>query len=250
MASSNHPLGIDIGGSGVKGAPVDLSTGQFAEDRKRIPTPQPSTPEAVADVVVEIAKHFGGKSDAPVGVTVPAVVIRGQARTAANIDSSWIGTDAQKLLSERLGRRAVVVNDADAAGVGELHYGAARNVDGLVLLATLGTGIGSALLHRGVLIPNSELGHLEIDGADAETRAADSARDREDLSFEQWAARLQTYFAHVEDLLSPDLIVIGGGVSKHADKYLPLLHLRAPIVPALLGNAAGIVGAAWLAAQA
>jgi polyphosphate glucokinase len=249
MASSNHPLGIDIGGSGVKGAPVDLSTGQFAEDRKRIPTPQPSTPEAVADVVVEIAKHFGGKSDAPVGVTVPAVVIRGQARTAANIDSSWIGTDAQKLLSERLGRRAVVVNDADAAGVGELHYGAARNVDGLVLLATLGTGIGSALLHRGVLIPNSELGHLEIDGADAETRAADSARDREDLSFEQWAARLQTYFAHVEDLLSPDLIVIGGGVSKHADKYLPLLHLRAPIVPALLGNAAGIVGAAWLAAQ-
>ena len=250
MASSNHPLGIDIGGSGVKGAPVDLSTGQFAADRKRIPTPQPSTPEAVADVVVEIAKHFGGKSDAPVGVTVPAVVIRGQARTAANIDSSWIGTDAQKLLSERLGRRAVVVNDADAAGVGELHYGAARNVDGLVLLATLGTGIGSALLHRGVLIPNSELGHLEIDGADAETRAADSARDREDLSFEQWAARLQTYFAHVEDLLSPDLIVIGGGVSKHADKYLPLLHLRAPIVPALLGNAAGIVGAAWLAAQA
>ena len=249
MASSNHPLGIDIGGSGVKGAPVDLSTGQFAEDCKRIPTPQPSTPEAVADVVVEIAKHFGGKSDAPVGVTVPAVVIRGQARTAANIDSSWIGTDAQKLLSERLGRRAVVVNDADAAGVGELHYGAARNVDGLVLLATLGTGIGSALLHRGVLIPNSELGHLEIDGADAETRAADSARDREDLSFEQWAARLQTYFAHVEDLLSPDLIVIGGGVSKHADKYLPLLHLRAPIVPALLGNAAGIVGAAWLAAQ-
>jgi polyphosphate glucokinase len=249
MASSNHPLGIDIGGSGVKGAPVDLSTGQFAEDRKRIPTPQPSTPEAVADVVVEIAKHFGGKSDAPVGVTVPAVVIRGQARTAANIDSSWIGTDAQKLLSERLGRRAVVVNDADAAGVGELHYGAARNVDGLVLLATLGTGIGSALLHRGVLIPNSELGHLEIDGADAETRAADSARDREDLSFEQWAARLQTYFAHVEDLLSPDLIVIGGGVSKHADKYLPLLHLRAPIVPAMLGNAAGIVGAAWLAAQ-
>jgi polyphosphate glucokinase len=249
MASSNHPLGIDIGGSGVKGAPVDLSTGQFAEDRKRIPTPQPSTPEAVADVVVEIAKHFGGKSDAPVGVTVPAVVIRGQARTAANIDSSWIGTDAQKLLGERLGRRAVVVNDADAAGVGELHYGAARNVDGLVLLATLGTGIGSALLHRGVLIPNSELGHLEIDGADAETRAADSARDREDLSFEQWAARLQTYFAHVEDLLSPDLIVIGGGVSKHADKYLPLLHLRAPIVPALLGNAAGIVGAAWLAAQ-
>jgi polyphosphate glucokinase len=180
---------------------------------------------------------------------VPAVVVRGQARTAANIDSSWIGTDAESLLSDRLGRRAVVVNDADAAGVGELHYGAARNVDGLVLLATLGTGIGSALLHRGMLIPNSELGHLEIDGVDAETQAADRARERDDLSFEQWAARLQNYFAHVEDLLSPDLIVIGGGVSKHADKYLPLLHLRAPIVPALLGNAAGIVGAAWLAAQ-
>jgi polyphosphate glucokinase len=249
MASSNHPLGIDIGGSGIKGAPVNLDTGQFAEDRKRIATPQPSTPEAVADVVVEIAKHFGGKSSAPVGITVPAVVVRGQARTAANIDSSWIGTDAESLLSDRLGRRAVVVNDADAAGVGELHYGAARNVDGLVLLATLGTGIGSALLHRGILIPNSELGHLEIDGVDAETQAADRARERDDLSFEQWAARLQNYFAHVEDLLSPDLIVIGGGVSKHADKYLPLLHLRAPIVPALLGNAAGIVGAAWLAAQ-
>jgi polyphosphate glucokinase len=249
MASSNHPLGIDIGGSGIKGAPVNLDTGQFAEDRKRIATPQPSTPEAVADVVVEIAKHFGGKSSAPVGITVPAVVVRGQARTAANIDSSWIGTDAESLLSDRLGRRAVVVNDADAAGVGELHYGAARNVDGLVLLATLGTGIGSALLHRGMLIPNSELGHLEIDGVDAETQAADRARERDDLSFEQWAARLQNYFAHVEDLLSPDLIVIGGGVSKHADKYLPLLHLRAPIVPALLGNAAGIVGAAWLAAQ-
>jgi polyphosphate glucokinase len=232
MASSNHPLGIDIGGSGIKGAPVNLDTGQFAEDRKRIATPQPSTPEAVADVVVEIAKHFGGKSSAPVGITVPAVVVRGQARTAANIDSSWIGTDAESLLSDRLGRRAVVVNDADAAG-----------------LATLGTGIGSALLHRGMLIPNSELGHLEIDGVDAETQAADRARERDDLSFEQWAARLQNYFAHVEDLLSPDLIVIGGGVSKHADKYLPLLHLRAPIVPALLGNAAGIVGAAWLAAQ-
>jgi polyphosphate glucokinase len=249
MASSNHPLGIDIGGSGIKGAPVNLDTGQFAADRKRIPTPQPSTPEAVAEVVVEIAKHFGGKSNAPVGITVPAVVVRGQARTAANIDSSWIGTDAESLLSDRLGRRAVVVNDADAAGVGELHYGAARNVDGLVLLATLGTGIGSALLHRGMLIPNSELGHLEIDGVDAETQAADRARERDDLSFEQWAARLQNYFAHVEDLLSPDLIVVGGGVSKHADKYLPLLHLRAPIVPALLGNAAGIVGAAWLAAQ-
>lgn len=250
MAKHRHPLGIDIGGSGIKGAPVDLDEGAFARDRKRFDTPDESTPENVAAVVATIAEHFehdtGGS---PVGVTVPAVVNRGLVRTAANIDKTWIGTDAAALLGETLGRRVTVVNDADAAGVGELHYGAARNVDGLVLLATLGTGIGTALLHRGALIQNSELGHLEIDGSDAEARASSKARESEDLSWEEWAGRIQRYFAHVEDLLSPDLIVVGGGVSKHADRFLPLLHLRAPIVPALLGNAAGIVGAAWLAAR-
>jgi len=170
-------------------------------------------------------------------------------RTAANIDRTWIGTDAGSLLSNALGRPVTLLNDADAAGVGELQFGAARNTQGLVLVATLGTGIGSALLSGGRLVPNSELGHLIIDGVDAETRASSQARETEELSWEEWAARLQQYFAHVEDLLSPDLIVVGGGVSKHADRFLPLLHLRAPIVPAQLANAAGIVGAAWLATQ-
>ncbi len=248
MAKTRHPLGIDIGGSGIKGAPVDLDAGQFAEERLRVATPEESTPEVVADVVARIADHFEKDTgDAPIGVTVPAVVSRGMVRTAANIDKTWIGTDAEELLVTRLGRAVTVVNDGDAAGVGELHYGAARNVDGLVLVATLGTGIGTALLNAGTLIPNSELGHLEIDGADAESRASSNARDVEDLSWEDWAERLQRYFAHVENLLWPDLIVVGGGISKKTDKYLPLLHLRAPIVPAQLGNAAGIIGAARLA---
>jgi polyphosphate glucokinase len=250
MAKHHHPLGIDIGGSGIKGAPVDLEAGAFAQDRLRIATPEESTPDAVAEVVLRIAEKFQQQTgNSPIGVTVPAVVTRGLVRTAANIDKTWIGTDAATLLSTKLGRPVAVVNDADAAGVAELRYGAARNVDGLVLLATLGTGIGSALLNHGRLIPNSELGHLEIDGADAEKRASSNARETEDLSWEEWAQRLQRYFAHVEDLLSPDLIVVGGGVSKHAEHYLPLLHLRAPIVPAQLGNSAGIVGAAWLAAN-
>lgn len=249
MAHDHHPLGIDIGGSGIKGAPVDTKHGQFAADRLRIETPDPSTPEAVADVVAEIAHHFKSETggDSPVGVTIPAVVARGIVRSAANIDHSWIGTDAARLFSERLGREVAIVNDADAAGVGELHFGAARNVDGLVLLATLGTGIGSAFLNHGRLIPNSELGHLEIDGHDAESKASSHAKEKEDLSWEEWAQRLQRYFGHVEDLFSPDLIVVGGGISKHAEHFLPLLHLRAPIVPAQLGNAAGIIGAAWVA---
>jgi polyphosphate glucokinase len=250
MAKRRHPLGVDIGGSGIKGAPVDLAAGAFAADRQRIETPKQSTPDAVADIVERIADNFKDDAgDSPVGVTIPGVVTAGMVRTAANIDKTWIGTDAASLLSSRLGRPVTVVNDADAAGVGELHFGAARNVDGLVLLATLGTGIGTALLNHGTLIPNSELGHLELDGHDAETKASSHARESEELSWEEWAARLQRYFAHIEDLLWPDIIVVGGGVSKHAQQYLPLLHLRAPIVAAQLGNAAGIVGAAWLAAN-
>lgn len=248
MATTQHPLGIDIGGSGIKGAPVDLATGQFARDRLRLDTPKVSSPDAVGDMVARIAAHFADDTgDSPIGVTLPAVVTNGVVRTAANIDRSWIGTDARKLLSDRLGRPVTVVNDADAAGVGELQFGAARNANGLVLMTTLGTGIGSALLHNGVLIANSELGHLEIDGHDAEDRAASVVRDDENLSWAQWAERLQRYFSHVEDLLSPDLIVVGGGVSKKAEKFLPLLHLRAPIVAAQLANSAGVVGAAWLA---
>ena len=251
MSRTHFPLGIDIGGSGIKGAPVDLGTGEFAADRLRIETPAKSTPEACAEVVAQIAERFeDATGDSPIGVTVPAVVVGGVVRTAANIDPAWIGTDAAHLLSETLGRPVTVVNDADAAGVGELHYGAARAVHGLVLLTTLGTGIGTALLHHGRLIPNSELGHLELDGHDAETRASSAARENEDLAWEEWAARLQRYYGHVEDLLWPDLIVVGGGVSKKAEKFLPLLHLRAPLVAAQLENRAGIVGAAWLAANA
>ena len=248
MASTHHPLGIDIGGSGIKGAPVDLNLGQFAKDRMRLDTPKVSSPDAVADLVVQIAEHFADDTgDSPIGVTLPAVVTSGVVRTAANIDSAWIGTDARKLLSDRLGRPVTMVNDADAAGVGELQFGAARNAMGLVLVTTLGTGIGSALLYNGVLVPNSELGHLEIDGHDAEDQAAASIRSDDSLSWAQWAERLQRYYSHVENLLWPDLIVVGGGVSRKADKFLPLLHLRAPIVAAQLANSAGIIGAAWLA---
>lgn len=242
-----HTLGIDIGGSGIKGAPVDLKKGELTQDRLRIDTPQGATPEAVLDVVEQLVDHFADHidKDAPVGITVPAVVHHGVVRTAANIDQSWIGTDADALMTKRLGREVHLVNDADAAGVAEVHYGAGKGQDGVVLLTTLGTGIGSALFVGGRLVPNTELGHLEIDGHDAETRAASSAREREELSWEEWAQRLQRYYEVVEALLWPDLIIVGGGVSKKADKYLPLLDLRAPIVPAELKNQAGIVGAAW-----
>ncbi|MDN5570275.1 MAG: ROK family protein, partial [Propionibacteriaceae bacterium] len=212
---------------------------------------QPATPEAVADVVGQIAEHFSTElGDGPIGITIPAIVQHGITRSAANIDPSWIDAEAEKIFEQRLGRDITLVNDADAAGVAEVRWGAAKGHPGLVIVTTLGTGIGSALIHKGELIPNSELGHLEIDGHDAESRAAASAREREGLDFEQWATeRLQRYYETVEFLFSPDLLVVGGGVSKKADKFLPLLKLRTPIVPAELRNAAGIVGAAWLAAD-
>lgn len=246
-----HALGIDIGGSGIKGAIVDLKKGEFSTDRLRIPTPQPATPEAVADVVGQIAKHFSEElGDGPIGITIPAIVQHGITRSAANIDPTWIDAEAEKIFEERLGRDITLVNDADAAGVAEVRWGAAKGHPGLVIVTTLGTGIGSALIHKGELIPNSELGHLEIDGHDAESRAAASAREREGLDFDVWATeRLQRYYETVEFLFSPDLLVVGGGVSKKADKFLPLLKLRTEIVPAELRNAAGIVGAAWLAAD-
>jgi polyphosphate glucokinase len=241
-------LGIDIGGSGIKGAPVNLQTGELEAERMRVDTPQPSTPDAVAEVVAKIVDHFSEHtSGGPVGVTIPAVVKSGVVRTAANIDRSWIGANGAGLLSDKVKRPVHLVNDADAAGVAEARYGAARATKGLVFMATLGTGIGSALVYDGTLIPNAELGHLEIDGHDAEKRAASSIKEQEGLSWEAWAERLQVYFSRIEDLLWPDLIVVGGGVSKKADKFLPLLHLRAPIVAAQLMNSAGIVGAARLA---
>lgn len=252
---SRRPLtgtgfGIDIGGSGIKGAPVDLVEGRFAAERSRIPTPQPSAPDAVADVVARIVDGFGDAAgEHPIGVTFPAVIQHGVARTAANVDKAWIGTDVDALLTERLGRQVHVVNDADAAGLAEARFGAARDVSGVVIVSTLGTGIGSALLVDGTLVPNTELGHLEVGGKDAETRAADSVREAEDLSWSDWAKRLQKYFRALEDLFWPDLIVVGGGVSKKSEKYLPLLDLRTPIVPAGLLNEAGIIGAAVVAAE-
>lgn len=243
-------FGVDIGGSGIKGAPVDLANGAFAAERKRIATPQPSTPNAVADVVAEVVASFGEASGTlQVGVTFPAVIQHGVAMTAANVDKKWIGTDVDALLTERLGRDVHVVNDADAAGYAETRYGAARDVEGVVLVCTLGTGIGSALIVDGVLVPNTELGHIEIDGKDAEIRAADSARDAEDLSWADWAKRLQKYFRALENLVWPDLIIVGGGVSKKSEKFLPLISTRTPIVPAALLNDAGVIGAALLAAE-
>ncbi|MGI4894659.1 MAG: polyphosphate--glucose phosphotransferase [Janthinobacterium lividum] len=245
-------LGVDIGGSGIKGAPVDLEAGQFAAERVRLETPQPATPSAIAPIVAEVLSslNFDGNipHDTPVGITFPAVIQHGIARSAANVDESWIGTDAETLFSDALGRRVVVVNDADAAGYAEAQFGAAKGVHGVVLVTTLGTGIGSALIVDGRLVPNTEFGHLEIGGHDAEKKAADSARERHDLSWQQWAKRLQRYYSHLEDLLWPDLIVVGGGVSKKHEKFLPLLDLRTPIVPAQLLNDAGIIGAASLAA--
>ncbi len=241
-------LGIDIGGSGIKGAPVDLVAGDFAAERVRIPTPEHSTPANVADVVAQIVDAFADQlGDSPVGITIPAVVTHGVTRSAANIDRSWIDAPAEQIFAERLGRPVVLVNDADAAGVAEVKYGAAKGNDGIVLMTTLGTGIGSALIHHGVLVPNTELGHLEIDGFDAEKRAAASVRTAENLSYEEYVPRLQRYYETLEALFWPDLFVVGGGVSKNADRFLPHLKLKTPIVPAALRNRAGIIGAAWLA---
>ena len=238
-----HAIGIDFGGTGIKAAPVRLDTGELLEDRHRIDTPKKSTPEAVGEIMAQLCDSFP-ESTGPVGVAVPAVVRRGVVLSAANIDKSWIGVDADALLTERLDRPVHVLNDADAAGHAEMQYGAARGRDGLVIVTTLGTGIGSALLWNGVLVPNSELGHLEIDGHDAETQAATSAREREGLSWEEWAKRLTIYYRTLERLFCPELFVVGGGVSKKADKFLPLIEIETEIVTATLKNNAGIVGAA------
>lgn len=241
-------LGIDIGGSGIKGAPVDLVAGGFAAERVRIPTPAASTPANVADVVAQIVELFADQiGDSPIGITIPAVVTHGVTRSAANIDKSWIDAPAEKIFAERLGRPVVLVNDADAAGLAEVRFGAAKDHPGLVLVTTLGTGIGSALIYRGVLIPNTELGHIEVDGVDAEKQAAASVREKLGLSFDEYVPRLQRYYETVEALFWPDLLVVGGGISKNAHRFLPKLKLKTPIVPALLRNKAGIIGAAALA---
>jgi polyphosphate glucokinase len=245
-----HAFGIDIGGSGIKGAPVDLAVGDLAGERHRLVTPQPATPKAVARTVKKVIAHFGADAETlPVGITVPAVVTRGYTRSAANIDKKWIDAPAAEIFTDVLERPVTILNDADAAGLAEVCYGAAKDVDGLVIVTTLGTGIGSAMVYRGVLIPNSELGHLEIDGFAAEKRASAGVKTKEDLSWHDYIERLRRYYSRVEFLFWPDLIVVGGGISRQAQKFLPYLNLRTPIVPAALRNRAGIVGAARVAAD-
>ena len=235
-------LGIDIGGTGIKGAVVDTKKGHLVTDRLRILTPDPATPDAVAGVVAEIAKHFEW-TDA-IGCTYPGVVKGGSIHTAANLDSSWIGADAASLFSDATGCRVEVLNDADAAGLAEAAHGAARHQSGVVMVVTLGTGIGSALLVDGRLVPNTELGHLSLRGDDAEKWAAASVRERLELDWDEWASRVDDYLTMVERLFWPDLFVLGGGVAKKADKFVPKLTCTTKVVPARLLNDAGIVGAA------
>jgi polyphosphate glucokinase len=250
MATTSLAIGIDIGGTGIKGALVDVTTGELVSERLKVPTPPGGEP---ADIVAEVARmveQFGDSTGkVPVGVCFPAVVLGGRTMSAANVSKRWIGLPAEPLFEQTLGRDIVFVNDADAAGVAELNFGAARDRRGLVIMTTLGTGIGSAFLYDGVLIPNTEIGHLEIDGHDAERRASFAAKERGRMSWARWAKYLQRYYETVEMLFSPTLFVVGGGVSKEADQFLPLLKLRTPIVPAELRNNAGILGAAWLAAR-
>lgn len=238
-------LGIDIGGSGIKGAPVDTVKGVFLEDRYRIPTPQPAVPEAVGDVVAEITQYFNWNG--PIGCTFPAIIKRGVTLSAANVDDSWIGTDAQRLLQRKTGNPVVILNDGDAAGIAEMEFGVGKGRDGIVFMLTLGTGIGSAIFVNGELMPNTELGHIKIRGKDAEHRASDKVRQDKDLSWKKWSKRLNELLQHLEFLFSPDLFILGGGVSKKHQKFLHHLKTNADIVPASLRNDAGIIGAALAA---
>ena len=241
-------LGIDFGGSGIKGALVDEKTGEMIAERFRLETPDGAKPEDVAHVIRQVAEHF--EWEGRIGVGLPAVVLHGVVHTAANIDPSWIGMNSEELFSQITGCPTFVVNDADAAGVAEMTYGVGRDQSkGMVLFLTLGTGIGSAIFMDGKLVPNTELGHLEVNGKDAERRASDATRKRKNLSWVDWASRLQEVLAHLEALLWPDLIILGGGVSKESENFLQFIKLRAPVIPAKLLNQAGIIGAAIYAAQ-
>ncbi len=236
-------LGIDIGGTGIKAAPVEVASGTLAAERVKLDTPHPAKPEEVADVVRQLTRKFGWAG--PAGVTFPGVVTGGTIRTAANLDAAWIGLDARELFGTATGLVVTVLNDADAAGMAEMKFGAGAGQQGTVLMLTLGTGIGSALFTNGVLVPNTEFGHIMIRGKDAEKRASEHAREEGDLSWGKWAGRIDEYLMHMEALVSPDLIIIGGGISKKSDKFLPrLAGLRARVVPAKMLNNAGIVGAA------
>jgi polyphosphate glucokinase len=250
--ATDHAIGIDIGGTGIKGAVVDLGTGELVSDRFKVRTPEGGKPADILRATEELLTGIAEEADGtklPLGVCFPAIVKHGRTLSAANISDEWIGLPAEELFENALGREIHFINDADAAGYAESRYGSAVGVDGLVILTTLGTGIGSAFLYDGILVPNTELGHIELDGVNAERRAAYSAMERESLSWHQWAKRLQRYYAHVEFLFSPDLFVVGGGVSKHHQEFLPLLDLKTPIVPAVHRNNAGILGAASLATR-
>ena len=238
-------LGIDIGGSGIKGAPVDTAKGRFMEDRHRIPTPKPSSPEAVAEAVARISRFFAWQG--ALGCTFPAVIKQGVAFSAANVDKAWIGTDGERTLAEATGCPVLLLNDADAAGLAEMRFGAGRGRKGVVIILTLGTGIGSAVFSDGQLVPNTEFGHLVIRGRDAEHRASDRTRKAKQLGWKKWSARLNEFLKHMEVLFSPDLFVIGGGVSRKHAKFFPYLEAKAEITAAELRNDAGIIGAAWAA---
>ncbi|MBO0864223.1 MAG: ROK family protein [Mycobacterium sp.] len=239
-------FGIDVGGSGIKGGIVDLDTGQLVGDRFKLLTPQPATPKAVAKTVAAIVNEFGWTG--PLGVTYPGVVTQGVVQTAANVDKSWIGTNARDIIAKELnGQEVVVLNDADAAGLAEERYGAGKDKTGVVVLLTFGTGIGSAVIHNGILLPNTELGHLEVGGKEAEHRAASSVRDRRGLSYKKWAKQVTRVLVALENTFWPDLFIAGGGISRKADQWVPLLKNRTPVVPAALQNSAGIVGAAMAA---
>ncbi len=238
-----HALGIDIGGSGIKAAPVDVTTGQLLAERQKVDTPRPALPDSVADVVTKLTTSFNWSG--PVGVTFPGVVIDGVTRTAANMDPAWIGLDAASLFGRATGETVRMLNDADAAGMAEMAFGAGVGEKGTVVMLTFGTGIGSALFTHGVLVPNTEFGHVEIHGEDAEKRASERAKQLHDMSWGKWAGHVGEYLRHIEAVLSPQLIIVGGGISKQSEKWVPrLTGIRARIVPAALLNDAGIVGAA------
>jgi polyphosphate glucokinase len=236
-------FGIDVGGSGVKGGIVDLDTGLLIGERFKLPTPQPATPEAVAKTIAAVVHEFGWTG--PLGVTYPGVVTNGVVRTAANVDKAWIGTSAVDVFSAQLdGQPITVLNDADAAGLAEERFGAGKDNTGVIVLLTFGTGIGSAVIHDGVLLPNTEFGHLEVGGMEAEHRAASSVKEKNDWSYKRWAPEVTKVLVAIENAIWPDLFIAGGGISRKADKWVPLLTNRTPVVAAALLNTAGIVGAA------
>lgn len=242
-------IGIDIGGTGIKGALVNTKKGSLISDRIRLDTPEGATTKEVVSKVQEILDELGADKHTPVGICFPAIIKNGVTLSAANVSSEWIGLDAGALFAKKLGRQVVLLNDADAAGVAEIKYGAGKDVKGVVFMCTLGTGIGTSLFLNGKLVPNTELGHLEIDGVDYETKASFSAKEREQLSFEDWSKRLTEYFNQIQKLFSPDLIIIGGGVSKQHEEFLPLIETKVKIVPAQAKNNAGIIGAALIASK-